>query len=142
MEEERGASSDDSPAPAAPPQRSPTPVALQCNPSSAPQSMETRLLCRLLELVSDVMFSILSIDPNDGMCTILHASPGVRYLLGYTPAEYMALGCGAAACGRGGVRRGGGQAAAAESVAGKGHAHCDALSFSERAASQPRLRGG
>ena len=40
----------------------------------------------------DTMFSILDMD-EQGACTILFASPAVQTLLGYTPEEYIALGC-------------------------------------------------
>ena len=38
------------------------------------------------------MFSVLEIKPS-GECCILFASPAVETLLGYTPEEYLALGC-------------------------------------------------
>ena len=38
------------------------------------------------------MFSILDMDEK-GLCTILFTSPAVETLLGYTPEEYLALGC-------------------------------------------------
>lgn len=45
------------------------------------------------------MFSILDIAP-DGACTIPFVSPGVQSLLGYTPEEYIALGCVLRSCAR------------------------------------------
>jgi len=36
--------------------------------------------------------AVLSLD-SSGLATILFVSPGVQSLLGYTPEEYLALGC-------------------------------------------------
>jgi hypothetical protein len=57
-----------------------------------PQAAEVSHYVKLLALSEDAMFSVLSME-NDGACTILYCSPGVTRLLGYTPEEYLALGC-------------------------------------------------
>ena len=38
------------------------------------------------------MFSVMDMDEK-GLCTILFVSPAVQTLLGYTPEEYLAIGC-------------------------------------------------
>jgi hypothetical protein len=57
-----------------------------------PQAAEVSHYVKLLALSEDAMFSVLSME-NDGACTVCYVSPGVTRLLGYTPEEYLALGC-------------------------------------------------
>jgi hypothetical protein len=61
-------------------------------PAPTPQTPEASHFLRLMALCDDAMFSVLHME-DDGACTVLYVSPGVTQLLGYTPAEYLALGC-------------------------------------------------
>lgn len=67
--------------------------ACPCTPSHLPQSTETRLLCLLLDICADAMFSVMHYDPAAMAGTVLYASPGVLSLLGYTAEEYTSMGC-------------------------------------------------
>ena len=66
-------------------------------PSSTPHTAEASNFLKMMTLCDDSMFSVLMME-DDGACTALFMSPGVKQLLGFTQEEYLALGCVASRC--------------------------------------------
>ncbi len=61
-----------------------------------PSAEDATHFARLLELCDDVVFSVGEVSgvEENRAYTALYTSGGVSQLLGYTPDEFNALGCG------------------------------------------------
>ena len=60
--------------------------------AATPHTAEASRYLQMMGLCDDAMFSVLHVAA-DGACIVLYVSSGVQQLLGYTPEEYLALGC-------------------------------------------------